>query len=182
MAKGWTAASRPFWWLLPPVVALLYPQAVAALYESGQLLSRTGVTLLWRAMAIPSDPVRTLQTSTGAFLTAFIISHLNAVFILGRQVTGADTTFAWASGAPVGLLADPWNVRLIPHYSLGVWFVSLHMGIGLRTVLLAHGVSAAAANRVAWAAGILGVALAITITVAQLGVHGADGQRISVSY
>ena len=100
----------------------------------------------------------------------------------GRQVTRADTTFAWASGAPVGLLADPWNVRLIPHYSLAVWFVSLHMGIGLRAVLLAHGVSAAAANRVAWAVGILGVALAIPITVAQLGVHGADGQRISVSY
>ena len=358
MAQGWTAASRPLWWLLPPAAALLYPQAVAALYESGQLLSRaagrreavawlaiavsvalvygvpavgfavasklgrhddpssaeltvrriahvtvaspalfvllgvvlfllhidksepslwsigwlgllaaaasalrrqhtrtatptapnsmplriahgtsallivgaflawhllnhataafshefneammgtlrnwyrseavqpllvtlmlfqvgSGVTLLWRAMAIPSDLVRTLQTSTGAFLTAFIVSHLNAVFILGRQVTRADTTFAWASGAPVGLLADPWNVRLIPHYSLAVWFVSLHMGIGLRTVLLAHGVSAAAANRVAWAVGTLGVALAITITVAQLGVHGADGQRVSVSY
>ena len=357
MAKSWTGASRPFWWLLPPVAALLYPHAVAALYESGRLLNRatgrnealpwlaitvsavlvygvpavgfgvasklgrsqrassaqlrarriahltvaspalfvllgvvlfllhigngesalwsigwlgllaaaaplgresaetrtglapnsiplrvahgtsallivgvflawhllnhataafsdelnqvtmralrkwyrseavqpllvglmlfqvgSGVMLLRRATAMPSDLVRTLQTSTGAFLTAFIVSHLNAVFILGRQVTGADTTFAWASGAPVGLLADPWNARLIPHYSLGVWFVILHTGIGLRGVLLTHGISTAIANRVAWVVGILGAALAITIAVAQLGVHGAEGPRVSVPY
>ena len=28
------------WWLLPPVAALFYPQAVRALYESGKLLHR----------------------------------------------------------------------------------------------------------------------------------------------
>jgi hypothetical protein len=83
----------------------------------------------------------------------------------------------WASGGPVGLLPDAWNVRLIPHYSLGVWFVILHMGIGLRGVLLAHGASATTANRVAWVVGIFGTALAITITIAQLSVHGAEGQQ-----
>jgi hypothetical protein len=112
------------------------------------------------------------KTSTGAFLTAFVVSHLNAVFILGRAVAKADTTFLWASGAPQGLLADAWNVRLIPHYSLGVWFVITHMGLGLRGVLLAHGVSPLAAGRVAWAVGAIGAALALTITVAQLRVHG----------
>jgi len=133
----------------------------------------SGVTLFWRATHTPSDLYRTLQTSAGAFLTAFIVSHLNAVFILGREVTKVDTTFLWASGAPVGLLPDAWNVRLIPHYSLGVFFVVTHMGLGLRRVLLFHGVSLAAAGRVAWAAGAVGAALAVTITVAQLGVHGA---------
>jgi len=137
----------------------------------------SGMILLWRATAIPGDLIRTLQTSTGAFLTAFIVSHLNAVFILGRLVTRADTTFLWASGAPVGLMSDAWNVRLVPHYSLGVWFVILHMGIGLRGVLLAHGTSATTANRVAWVVGILGAALAITITCAQLSVHSAEGQH-----
>jgi len=134
----------------------------------------SGLTLFWRATATRSDLYRTLQTSTGAFLTAFIVSHLNAVFILGRAVTKVDTTFLWASGAPVGLLPDPWNVRLIPHYSLGVWFVITHMGLGLRNVLLFHRVSMATADRVAWAAGAVGAALAVTITVAQLGVHGAS--------
>jgi hypothetical protein len=137
----------------------------------------SGMMLMWRATAMPSDLIRTLQISTGAFLTAFIVSHLTAVFILGRLVTRADTTFVWASGAPVGLLPDAWNVRLIPHYSLGVWFVILHMGIGLRGVLLAHGASATTANRVAWVVGIFGAALAITITIAQLSVHGAEGQQ-----
>ena len=134
----------------------------------------SGAALFWRATAARGDLWRTLQTSTGAFLIAFIASHLNSVFILGRAVTKVDTNFLWASGAPVGLLPDAWNVRLIPHYSLGVWFVITHMGLGLRGVLLFHKVSVAAADRIAWAAGALGAALAITITVAQLAVHGAS--------
>jgi hypothetical protein len=132
----------------------------------------TGVTLLWRATTAQSDLYWTLQTTTGALLTAFIVSHLNAVFILGRAVTKADTTFLWASGAPVGLLPDVWNVRLIPHYSLGPWFVITHIGLGLRFVLLSHGASSATANRVAWGVCAAGLAVALTITVAQLSVHG----------
>jgi len=133
----------------------------------------SGLILLRRATATRADLFRTVQTSTGAFLTAFIASHLNAVFILGRAVTKVDTTFLWASGAPVGLLPDAWNVRLLPHYSLGVWFVIIHMGLGLRGVLLAHRVSPPTADRIAWAVGALGAAFAVTITVAQLSVHGA---------
>ena len=134
----------------------------------------SGFILFWRATATCGDLYRTLQTSTGAFLTAFIVSHLNSVFILGRAVTKVDTTFLWASGAPVGLLPDAWNVRLIPHYSLGVWFVITHIGLGLRGVLLFHGVRQAAANCVAWGFAGLGLALALTITIAQLSVHGAS--------
>ena len=134
----------------------------------------SGVVLLWRATAARKDLYGTLQTCTGVFLAAFIVSHLNAVFILGRAVTRVDTTFLWASGAPVGLLPDAWNVRLIPHYSLGVWFVITHMGLGLRGVLLAHRVSPPAADRVAWAVSALGAAFALTITVAQLRVQGAS--------
>lgn len=147
-------------------------QPVLVTLISFQVVS--GVMLFWRATAARSDLYRTLQTSTGAFLTAFIVSHLNAVFILGREVTEVDTTFLWASGAPVGLLPDAWNVRLIPHYSLGAWFVATHMGLGLRGVLLAHKVSTAIADRVAWGVSALGATLALTITVAQLGVHSAS--------
>jgi hypothetical protein len=132
----------------------------------------SGVILCWRATAFRSDLYQTLQTSTGAFLTAFIVSHLNAVFILARAVTKVDTTFLWASGAPVGLLPDAWNVRLIPHYSLGVWFLITHIGLGLRGILLAHRVSPLVAGRVVWVVSALGAAFALTITVAQLRVHG----------
>ena len=134
----------------------------------------SGTILLWRATAARSDLYRTLQTTTGAFLTAFIVSHLNAVFILGREASNVDTNFFWASGAPVGLLPDSWNVRLIPHYTLGVWFVITHIGLGLRGVLLAHQISPPLADRVAWAVSALGAAFAITIAVAQLRVHGSS--------
>jgi hypothetical protein len=89
-----------------------------------------------------------------------------------REMVGG-ITFLWASGAPAGLLPDPRNVRLISHYSLGVWFVIGHMGLGLRGVLLAHRVSPGVADRAAWAVGALGAAIALTITVAQLSVHEA---------
>jgi hypothetical protein len=144
----------------PVLVGLLFFQIVS------------GVILLWRATAARSDLYRVLQTSTGAFLSTFIVSHLNAVFILGRAVAKVDTTFLWASGAPVGLLPDAWNVRLIPHYSLGVWFVITHIGLGLRSVMLAHRVSRPVADRMAWIVSALGAAFALTITVAQLSVHG----------
>jgi hypothetical protein len=130
----------------------------------------SGLILLRRATAARGDVYSTLQTCTGAFLTAYIASHLNAVFVLGRAVSKVDTTFLWASGAPAGLLSDAWNVRLIPHYSLGVFFVMTHIGLGLRSVLLAHRVSPYAADRIAWLVGALGAALAVTITVAQLRV------------
>jgi hypothetical protein len=61
-------------------------------------------------------------------------------------------------------------VRLIPHYSLGVFFIVTHMGLGLQAVLLAHRVSPHAADRTAWAVTALGAALAVTITEAQLRV------------
>lgn len=92
--------------------------------------------------------------------------------VLARAVTKVDTTFLWGSGAPIGLLPDAWNVRLIPHYSLGVWFIITHMGLGLRGVLLEHRLSPPAADRVAWGVSALGAALALTITIAQLSVHG----------
>jgi len=49
------------------------------------------------------------------------------------------------------------------------------MGLGLRGVLLAHRVSPSVADRAAWVVGALGAAVALTITIAQLSVHGASG-------
>ncbi len=132
----------------------------------------SGLILLWRATAVKSDFLRTLQTVTGAFLAVFITSHLNAVFVLGRQFSDVDTTFLWAAGAPTGLLPDAWNVRLIPHYSLAVWWVITHLGLGLRIVLLGYGVSPTVANRVAWGTAGLGLVVASIITAALMSVHG----------
>jgi len=136
----------------------------------GQLA--TGWRLLWAKNARPGDVYSSIQTATAAYLVVYIPSHLIAVFILGRWFLRVDATFAWASGAPSGLLLDAWNVRLIPHYSLAVLFVIGHLAMGLRAVLLAHGVRAAAADRLTWAICAIGLVVAVVVTSAQLCVHG----------
>ena len=125
---------------------------------------------MWAAIAPRADIYLSIQTATGAYLMAFITSHLIAVFILGRMFLDVDTTFAWASGAPTGLLHDPWNVRLIPHYSLAPLFVISHLAVGLRTVLLGHDVRVAVANRLAWVVCGIGLGISLAITIAQLSV------------
>jgi hypothetical protein len=115
--------------------ALVQPVLVALFVF--QLLS--GLRLAWAKIPRETDIYSSIQTATGAYLVVYIVSHLVAIFILGRLFLGIDTTFAWASGAPTGLLLDPWNVRLIPHYSLAVLFIISHLAMGLRMVLLAHG-------------------------------------------
>lgn len=125
---------------------------------------------MWPAIARRADTYSSIQTATGAYLMVFITSHLIAVFILGRMFLGVDTTFEWASGAPTGLLHDPWNVRLIPHYSPAPLFVISHLAMGLRAVLLGHDVRVAIANRLAWAICVIGLGVSLAITIAQLSV------------
>ena len=69
------------------------------------------------------------------------------------------------------MLHDPWNVRLIPHYSLAVWLVITHAGLGARMVLLSHGRSRAVADRVAWALCGFGLVVSLIILAALLKVH-----------
>jgi succinate dehydrogenase/fumarate reductase cytochrome b subunit len=135
-----------------------------------QLLS--GLRLLWAKTAHKADIYSSIQTATGGYLAVYIVSHLFAVFVFGRIFQGIDTTFPWASGAPTGLLLDSWNVRLIPHYSLAVLFVVSHSAMGLRTVLLAHGVHDVSANRLTWITCGFGLAVSLVITFGQLSVGG----------
>jgi hypothetical protein len=133
-----------------------------------QLLS--GLRLLWAKLPSASDLYSSIQTATAAYLAVYVSSHLIAVFVLGRWFLAVDTTFPWASGAPTGLLLDPWSVRLIPHYSLAVLFLVSHFAVGLRTFLLGHGVRPITAARTTWTICALGLALTLAILVAQLRV------------
>lgn len=130
----------------------------------------SGAKLAWRWSARPLDAAGVLQVGSGAYLAAFILTHLNSAFVSARWVHNIPTDWAWATGAPDGLLMDAWNIRLLPHYALGVFFVIAHVFCGLRTVLLAHGVRPPAANRL-WASGLLcagGVSLLITAALCGL--------------
>ena len=82
-----------------------------------------------------------------------------------------DTNWDFAVGAPAGVMGDPWNVRLIPHYSLAVFLLSAHVACGLRAILLAHHATLGVANRFGVAMITLGGIIALTITLSMLGLH-----------
>jgi hypothetical protein len=67
-------------------------------------------------------------------------------FVYARSFLSIPTDWNFAIGA-TGLIHDAWNIRLLPHYALGVFFVLSHLASGLRMVLIAHGVDRLAANR-----------------------------------
>jgi hypothetical protein len=146
-------------WIEPILITLFFFQIVS------------GLVLLLPKLGEKRDLLGTLQTASGAYLVIFIASHINAVFILARYF-GTETDYAWVTGLPSGLIADSFNVRLIPHYSLGVWLMLSHVVCGLRTVMLAHNVSLGRANAICWA--LIGVASLWTAVI----VAGMLGVRI----
>ena len=122
--------------MLQPLVVALF------LFQIG-----TGLFFVWRQTGAPSDRFRTFQIASGIYLAFYVLGHMNSVFIFARTYLGIDTGWDFATGAPTGLLKDPWNIRLVPHYWLGVFFVLAHLAAGTRAVMMAHGVSKAFADR-----------------------------------
>jgi hypothetical protein len=98
---------------------------------------------------------------------------MNSVFIHARSFLGIPTDWNFVIGAPTGLIHDVWNIRLLPHYVLGVFFVLSHLVSGLRVVLIAHGVNRRAANRL-WGAGV-----ATSAAISAAIIAGMCGVRIS---
>jgi hypothetical protein len=114
----------------------------------------SGARLAWRWSGLPVDAYRVFQIGSGTYLAAFIVTHLNSALVSARTVHKIDTNWAWASGAPTGLIHDAWNIRLLPHYAFGVFFILAHLCSGLRGVVIAHGMTATVANRL-WTAGLV---------------------------
>ena len=131
----------------------------------------SGVRLAWRWSGIRTDVFRIFQIGSGAYLAAFILTHLNSALVSARAVHKIDTNWAWASGAPVGLIHDAWDIRLLPHYALGVFFVVGHLFSGLRVVLLAHGTASVIANRIRFFGLSVAAVVAATIICALCGLR-----------
>jgi hypothetical protein len=135
----------------------------------------TGLFFVWRLTAAPSDRFRTFQIASGVYLAFYVLGHMDSVFIFARTYLGVDTGWGFATGAPAGLIKDPWNIRLVPHYWLGVFFVLTHLATGARAVLMAHGVSKVFADR---SMVIAAVVAGIVATVIVLGMCGMRVQFI----
>ncbi len=91
----------------------------------------TGAVIIARARHQRSTPLRNLHVLAGCFLAMFFMSHLTGVG-MGRFVQKVDTTFAWATGGPKGLLAGARSGIFFPYYSLSVLAIFVHMGGGVR--------------------------------------------------
>jgi hypothetical protein len=147
-------------WYRSDIVQPILIAGVVFMMASGLLLAR-------RATATRTDMLGTLQTLTGAYLAAFLFSHLTSTF--SARSRGIDTDWLWATSAPEGLFAG--YVRLIPHYALGVACLVTHLGCGLRLILLQHQVAQATADRVAWTVAGGGALLATAIMAGMLGLR-----------
>jgi hypothetical protein len=144
------------------------PLLVAAmLFQIG-----TGLYLAWSWSASAWGFHRTFQVASGVYLSLFILGHMNSVFIYARSFLGIPTDWNFAIGAPTGLIHDEWNIRLLPHYALGAFFVLGHLASGVRVVLIAHGVDRRNVDRL-WVACV-----AVSTIVAAAIVAGMCGVRI----
>lgn len=131
----------------------------------------TGPVLVWQYIGRAVDLRRTLQIASGAYLLFYLPGHMNSVFIYARAIAKIPTDWNFATGAPTGILLDAWNIRLLPHYLLAVFFVVTHLVLGARIVALAHQMSLKTANRLT-VAGIAGAAiLAAAIMLGMVGIH-----------
>lgn len=131
----------------------------------------SGLYLAWHWSTARHDFHRTFQIASGVFLSVFIVGHMNSVFIYARTYLGIPTDWAFATGAPTGLIHDPWNIRLLPHYALGVFFVLGHLFAGLRVVLNAHGLSRLANDRIMQAGLVISATIAATIIAVMCGAR-----------
>src|SRR5262249_320756 len=96
----------------------------------------TGLFFVLRLTAGPRDRLRTFQIASGAYLGFYVLGHMDSVFIFARTYLGIDTGWDFATGAPTGLVKDRWNIRLVPHYWLGAFFVLAHLAAGARGVMM----------------------------------------------
>jgi hypothetical protein len=131
----------------------------------------TGLYFAFRYMAKPMDAFRAFQVASGMYLVFYVIGHMDSVFILGRTFLGIETAWDFATGAPVGLIRGARNIRLVPHYGLGVFFVISHLFCGLRIVLLARSVSKPLADRVMIGGAIVGALVATAIMLGMCGMR-----------
>lgn len=144
--------------ILQPILVALF------LFQVG-----TGLFFVWRQTAAPTDRFRTFQMASGVYLAFYVLGHMDSVFIFARTYLGIDTGWSFATGAPAGLVKDPWNIRLVPHYWFGVFFVLTHLAAGARVVLIAHGVRKVLADRFMIGSAVVA---GIIATVIMLGMCG----------
>lgn len=129
----------------------------------------TGWILVSRVRLQRSNGLRNMQVMAGAFLGMFFLSHLTGVFS-GRVLQHVDTTFAWATGGPQGLLANPRSPQMIPYYSLAVLALFLHVAYAARWSLTPL-MGQSRALKFCYGTVALGVVITLVLLLPMSGFH-----------
>jgi hypothetical protein len=132
-----------------------------------QILS--GIALVRRRMTSPSDFLGNLQTMSGAYVGIYFLAHMTAVF--AARHAGTDTNWNWLTNNDTGMLVSLSSLRLIAHYWVGPIAIAVHLGCGLRMLLLRREVPALIADRVIAVVVSTGVAASSVILVALFSLH-----------
>lgn len=133
------------------------------------IMIASGVPMVARYSLQPMDAFRVIQVATGVYLAIFICSHVVAT-LNGRRL-GIETDWSFAAGPTSLLDGTPLLARLIPHYMYGTFCLVLHVGFGLRGVLLQHGVTQQFGNRALYGVASVGALATVVIAAALMGLH-----------
>jgi succinate dehydrogenase/fumarate reductase cytochrome b subunit len=144
-------------WVEPVLIGLLL------------VMIATGVPMVLRHSRQRLDAFRVVQLATGAYVGVFIFSHVTAI-LNGRRL-GIETDWFFAAGPASLLDGSSLLGRLIPHYLFSILCLIVHVGCGLRIVLLKHGIDPVASNRALYAVASVAVVITTVITAALLGFH-----------
>src|SRR5262249_42499396 len=105
-----------WWWLLPPALALFYPLAVRALYETGKLLHRA---------AGPGDAAAWLATVLSAALVYCVpAARLSGAYVVGRREKSSSSELLARRLAHMAVASPPLFVLI------GVIFFLVHSANG----------------------------------------------------
>jgi hypothetical protein len=143
------------------------PVVEALIVAAALVQIATGAVVVSRARHQRSTPLRNAHILAGCFLAMFFLSHLTGV-TMGRFVQKADTTFAWATGGPGGLLAGPRSGIFFPYYSLSILAIFIHTAGGVRASL-AGALGKAAALKLCYALVALGIAVTLAVLLPMSG-------------
>lgn len=133
----------------------------------------TGIPMVAHHARWRLDGFRVVQLATGVYLGVFLCSHVFAT--LNARRLGIETDWTFAAG-PISLLEQSgMTVRLIPHYFYSTLAAIVHVGCGLRVVLLQHGGTKLLGNRAFVAMASIAAVITALSTAALLGFHAVRG-------
>lgn len=147
--------------------SIVYRAPVVEAILVGLMISQviSGARVAWRWGPLKADTHRVMQVAAGNYLALFILAHMLSIFLYTRTMLHQPTDWHYAIAAPQGYLHDVWNIRLIPYYGFGVFFVLSHIASGVRWMMMQRGANQSRVHRSWLAANVLSALVSVAILI-----------------